>query len=185
MPPPAVVSKVLHPKQGATDTNILVFPLAGIRRLHIILKASSDTRRETSDVWWYLSAWATIEDAGVNLPGVASENVNLAPSRVEIPPLGAGVMHIATAWWMGLPPASALSVQFSTSADQPQGSALALGYADTTPHNFSGLLRAPYGYPRMQARLVEPLPTDPETLDRLEIDDRIAPPLIPGRRRYG
>jgi hypothetical protein len=182
MPPPAVVRKELRPKPPrASDigTNTLVFPLPGIRRLDIVLCASIDTRRDTSEIWWALSAWATILDPADNLPGFTSPPyVNIAPSLVWVPPLGAGVMHVVTIFWPALPPASELSVKFSTAADQPEGNAIAFGYANTTPHNENGIFVSPYGHPKTPARLVS-LPDDPEMLRRLALEDRIPPPRAP------
>lgn len=187
MSPPDVVRADLRPRPSETDQNELVFPLPGIRRLHVFMKASVDTRRESSDVWWVLSAWATLEDPGRDLPDLPNyQYVNLAPSTLVIPPLGAALMHVATLFWVAEPPASALSVKFSTAGDQPEGKAIALGYADATPHDFSGLFRAPFGFAQAPARLVSPLPQDPEVLMSLQLEDRLPPiplPQQPRRRR--
>jgi hypothetical protein len=176
-PPPSVVVQPLRPRPSASDTNTLVFPLVGIRRMHVFLQASTDTRRETSDVYWTMSAWATLEAPLV--AGTQIELVNLAPSLLTLAPLGASLMHVACAFWPAEPAAKALSIKFSTPADQPQGWAQAFGFADTTPHDFFGFFAAPFGYPRAPERLVEPLPSDPETLLRLQIEGRIPPPLAP------
>jgi hypothetical protein len=92
-------------------------------------------------------------------------------------------MHVATLFWASPPPACALSVKFSTAADQPEGKAIAFGYADTTPHDFSGIFRAPFGYAQAPARLVEPLPQDPDVLTSLQLEDRLPPTPAPQPRR--
>lgn len=182
MPSPAVVRADLKPRPSEADKNELVFPLSGIRRLHVFMKASVDTRRESSDVWWVLSGWATLEDPARDLPDLPSyQYVNLAPSALVLPPLGAALMHVATVFWVAEPPASALSVKFSTAGDQPEGKAIAFGYADTTPHDFSGLFRAPFGYAQAPARLVDPLSLDPDDLIRLQLEDRLPPLPFPPR----
>lgn len=184
MPPPDVVRADIRPRPSETDKNELVFPLPGIRRLHVFMKASVDTRRDASDVWWVLSAWATLENPARDLPELPNyQYVNLAPSTLVIPPLGAALMHVATLFWVAEPRASALSVKFSTAADQPEGKAVAMGYADTTPHDFSGVFRAPFGYPQAPARLVSPLPSDPELLTSLQLEDRLPPIPVPQPRR--
>ena len=188
MPSPSVVRADLKPRPSETDKNELVFPLSGIRRLHVFMKASVDTRRESSDVWWVLSGWATLEAPERDLPGLPNfQYVNLAPSALVIPPLGAALMHVATLFWVAQPPASALSVKFSTAGDQPEGKAIVLGYADTTPHDFSGLFRAPFGYAQTPARLVDPLSQSADDLERLQLEERLPPlpfpPQSPRRRR--
>lgn len=184
MPPPVVVRAELKPRPSETDKNELVFPLSGIRRLHVFMKASVDTRRASSDVWWVLSAWATLEDPEHDLPGLPNyQYVNLAPSTLVIPPLGAALMHVATLFWVAEPRASALSVKFSTAGDQPEGKAVALGYADATPHDFAGVFRAPFGFAQAPARLVQPLSEDPDVLLSLQIDDRLPPVPVPPQPR--
>jgi hypothetical protein len=187
MSPPLVVRAELRPRPSEADKNELVFPLSGIRRLHVFMKASIDTRRESSDVWWVLSGWATLEDPARTLPDLPNyQYVNLAPSALVIPPLGAEIMHVATLFWVAEPRASALSVKFSTAGDQPEGRAVALGYADATPHDFSGLFRAPFGFPQAPARFVDPLPPAPDDLLDLQLQDRLPPvPILstPRRRR--
>ncbi len=180
MPSPFVVRADLRPRPSETDKNELVFPLAGIRRLHVFMKASIDTRRDVSDVWWVLSGWATLAEPARDLPDMPNyQHVNVAPSALVIPPLGAALMHVATLFWPATPPASALSIKFSTAGDQPQGRAVALGYADTTPHDFFGLFRAPFGYAQAPARLVDPLPDDPSELTKLQLDERLGSQLTP------
>ena len=186
---PEVVRVDLKPRPSDKDENELVVRQCGIRRMHVFMMASTDTRRESSDVWWTLSAWATLEDPCRDLPGLPNyEYVNLAPSMLVLPPLGAAMMHVATLFWMAEPRASALSVKFSTAADQPQGKAIALGYPDTTPHDFAGFFRAPFGFAQAPARLVEPLPGDPDVLLNLQLEDRIPPVPLPvpppPRRRH-
>ena len=95
-------------------------------------------------------------------------------------------MHVATLFWVAEPRASALSVKFSTAGDQPEGKAIALGYTNATPHDFSGLFRAPFGFAQAPARLVSPLPQDPDVLMSLQLEDRLPPiplPQQPRRRR--
>jgi hypothetical protein len=186
---PEVVRVDLKPRPSEKDKNELVVPLCGIRRLHVFLAASIDTRRESSDVWWVLSAWATLEDPGGDLPNLPNYRyVNLAPSTLVLPPLGAALMHVASLFWMAEPRASALSVKFSTAGDQPEGKAVAFGYPDTTPHDFAGFFRTPFGFAQAPARLVEPLPDDPEVLLSLQLEDRLPPVPVsrspqPRRRR--
>jgi hypothetical protein len=179
MPPPSVVTVGLRPRPAQGDTNTLVFPLVGIRRMDVYLKCSKDVRRMTADVWWWISAWAVVVDPQVNLPGHPSGKVNLAPSRVAIPQLGAGLMHVATVFWPNLPPAASLNMLFSTNADQPQGNAMAYGYADTTPHPYSGVFVAPFGFTQIAPRLVSPLPEDPATVQRLLLDNSIVEDQLP------
>jgi len=188
VPPPRVVSGKLNPRGVQPTDNVLSFPLVGIRRLHVLMLKSKDSRASESDVWWYLNCWATLVDPIDDLPGLPSyENVTLAPSVLAIPPLGGSMMHIATAFWIGEPPASQISVKFTTQGDQPQGHAVGLIYGDTTPHDRAGLFRTPYGFPHMRPRLVEPLPDDPEILERLQLEDDLPPLTFPARvpRRRG
>jgi hypothetical protein len=182
---PEVVRVDLKPRPSDKDKNELVVRQCGIRRLNVFMMASTDTRRESSDVWWTLSAWATLEDPCRDLPGLPNyQYVNLAPSTLVLPPLGAAMMHVATLFWIAEPRASALSVKFSTVPDQPQGKAIALGYADTAPHDFAGFFRCPFGFAQAPARLVEPLPDDPNVLLNLQLEDRVPPvPPPPPRRR--
>jgi hypothetical protein len=168
MPP---VVKELNPRALAVD-NSVTFSLPGIRRLHVLLRVNPDTRRETADVWWVLSAWATLRGAP---EGFA--DVNLPPSALPIPPLGAGVMYVATVFWPAEPEAEALSVSFVTAADQPQGRPTACVIGDTLPHDFIGVFRAPFGYPQAFPRIVEPLPPgiDANTVRDLQLLDRLPP----------
>lgn len=173
MPP---VVKELNPRAVATD-NTVTFPLVGIRRLHVLMRMNADSRGETSDVWWTLSAWATLED-----PPEGFADVNLPPSALSVPPLGAGVMYIATVYWPAAPTAVSLSVAFVTADDQPQGRPTVWVVGDTNPHDFVGLFRAPFGYPQALSRIVAPLPPgiDDATLQQLQLEDRL-PPLGPAR----
>ena len=85
--------------------------------------------------------------------------------------------------WTGLPAAESISFKFSTAADEPQGDAQAFGVGDATPHNEFGLFSAPFGHPRHFERLVDPLPTDPNVLEQLELAGRIPPPSRAQRPR--
>ena len=184
MPPPTVVSGKLDPRLVQPGQNVLSFPLAGIRRLHVFMLKSKDSRASESDVWWYLNCWATLVDPLVDLPGLPSfDHVTLAPSIVAIPPLGASMMHVATAFWPGEPQASHLSVKFTTQGDQPQGHAVGLIYGDTTPHDYAGFFRTPFGFAQARPRLVEPLPEDPDLLEHLQLDDQLPPLTLPERLR--
>jgi hypothetical protein len=178
--PPGVAAASLQPKRAADQSNTLTVGLTGIRRLQVILRVSTDTRGERNEVWWTLSAWATL---ATPIDGV--EHVTVAPSLLDVAPLTAPVMHVATVFWPAEPVASALSVRFSTAADIPQGWAAAYGVGDTTPHDRAGLFLAPYGYTRQPRRLVEPL-VDPDlklsditVLELLQVLDRLPPPRLP------
>jgi hypothetical protein len=184
MPPPNVVSGKLNPRLVQPGQNELSFPLVGIRRLHVFMLKSKDSRAAESDVWWYLNCWATLVDPFNDLPRLPSyANVTLAPSVLAIPPLGASMMHVATAFWPGEPPAAQLSVKFTTQGDQPQGQAVGLIYGDTTPHDYAGFFRTPFGFAQARPRLVEPLPEDPEILERLQLEDQLPPLTLPERVR--
>lgn len=184
MPPPNVVSGKLNPRLVQPGQNELSFPLTGIRRLHVFMLKSKDSRASESDVWWYLNCWATLVDPFDDLPGLPNyANVTLAPSVVAIPPLGASMMHVATAFWPGEPPAAQLSVKFTTQGDQPRSRAVGLIYGDTTPHDYAGFFRTPFGFAQARPRLVEPLPEDPEILERLQLEDQLPPLTLPERLR--
>lgn len=184
MPPPRVVSGKLNPRVVQPGQNELGFPLSGIRRLHVFMLKSKDSRASESDVWWYLNCWATLVDPVDDLPGLPSyANVTLAPSVLAIPPLGASMMHVATAFWPGEPPAAQMNVKFTTQGDQPQGHAVGLIYGDTTPHDYAGFFRTPFGFAQARPRLVEPLPEDPEILERLQLEDQLPPLTLPKRIR--
>ncbi|MEP7126322.1 MAG: hypothetical protein ABJE95_35650 [Byssovorax sp.] len=184
MPPPNVVRGSLDPRLVQPGQNELSFPLVGIRRLHVFMLKSKDSRASESDVWWYLNCWATLVDPFADLPRLPSyANVTLAPSVLAIPPLGASMMHVATAFWPGEPPAAQLSVKFTTQGNQPQGHAVGLIYGDTTPHDYAGFFRTPFGFAQARPRLVEPLPEDPEILERLQLDDQLPPLALPERAR--
>jgi len=150
-----------------------VVSLPGITRAYVFLQKSIESEREVSEVWWTISAWVTLVDPLA--PDTSLNKVNLAPSLLDIAPLGAGLMLVAGAFWIGLPEAKEISFKFSTAADEPQGDAQAFGVGDTTPHNHFGLFSAPFGHPRHFERLVDPLPTDPKVLEQLELDGRIPP----------
>lgn len=178
----AHVSLQPRPGPGPRSTNVLTVKVPDIRRAYVLIQKSTDTRRETSDVWWTLSAWVTLSEPLVdNMPH--TKLVNLAPSLLDIAPLGAGLMLVAGAFWTGLPSAESISIKFSTSANEPQGDAQAFGVGDTTPHNEFGLFSAPFGHPRHFERLVDPLPTDPKVLEQLELAGRIPPPSRAQRPR--
>ena len=181
---PQVVSGKLNPREVRPRENVLTFPLVGIRKLHVFMLKSKDSRDSASDVWWYLNCWATLVDPLVDLPGLPSyENVTLAPSVLAIPPLGASLMHVASAFWLGEPPARQMSVKFTTPDDQPQGRAVGLLYGDTTATDYAGLFRTPFGFAQARPRLVEPLPDDAELLERLQLDDQLPPLALAERVR--
>ena len=172
-----------HPPDPAA--NLLTVSLPGIRRMHIFLQVSTDTRLESNDIWWWLAASATLVTPFT--PQVTQ--VNLAPALLDIAPLTAPIMHVATAFWPAEPAVSSMSVKFSTPADIPQGWGSAFGIGDTTPHDRSGIFATPYGYTRQPRRLVEPL-VDPDmklgelkVIDALQIMDRLPPPRLPLVRR--
>jgi hypothetical protein len=176
-----VVQQSLQPRSGPglgpgglAPTNTLVVPLRGITRAYVYLQKSIESEREVSEVWWTISAWVTLVDPLA--PNTSLTMVNLAPSLLDIAPLGAQLMLVAGAFWTGLPEAQSISFKFSTAADEPQGDAQAFGIGDTRPHNKFGLFAAPFGHPRHFERLVDPLPTDPRVLEQLEIAGRIPSP---------
>jgi hypothetical protein len=176
----AVVQQSLQPRSGPglgpgglAPRNTLVVPLPGITRAYVFLQKSTESEREVSEVWWTISAWVTLVDPLT--PNTHLNKVNLAPSLLDIAPLGAGLMLVAGAFWTGLPEAKEISFKFSTAADEPQGDAQAFGIGDATPHNKFGLFAAPFGHPRHFERLVDPLPTDPKILEQLELAGRIPP----------
>ena len=184
----AVVHKSLQPRSGPglgpgglAPTNTLVVPLRGITRAYVYLQKSTESEREVSEVWWTISAWVTLVDPLV--PDTELNMVNLAPSLLDIAPLGAGLMLVAGAFWTGLPAAQSISFKFSTAADEPQGNAQAFGVGDVTPQIEFGLFAAPFGHPRHFDRLVDPLPTDPRVLERLQLEGRIPPPSRAQRPR--
>jgi hypothetical protein len=162
-------------------TNVLTVKVPDIRRAYVLLHRSLNTRGDTSEVYWTLSAWVTLSAPLVaNAPG--SNLVTLAPSKLHIAPLGAGLMLVAAAFWPGLPTAEAISIKFSTRADEPQGDAQAFAVGDATPTNEFGLFPAPHGHARHPQRIVEPLPDDPAILEQLQLEGRVLPPVYPPRR---
>jgi hypothetical protein len=170
----------LQPKRAVDQSNTLTVTLDGIRRMHVILRVSTDVRDERNEVWWTLAAWATLKTP---IDGIT--DVHTAPSLLDVAPLSAPVMHVATVFWPEEPAAASLSVHFSTPADIPQSWAAAYGVGDRTPHDRSGLWLVPYGFTREPRRLVEPL-VDPDlrladitVLELLQILDRIPPPRQP------
>ncbi len=178
---PVHVSLNPRPRTGHKDANILTVALAGIRRMHVILQVSNIVDRESNEVSWTLSAWATlVTSLG---PEGKIPHVNLAPSLVTLAPLGAQTMHIATLFWPAEPAAASLNVLFSTPADIPEGKAQAWGVGDTTPHDYSGLFVTPFGFGRHLERLVDPLPYgDPELMQKLMVDGQIPVPLLYRKR---
>ncbi len=167
----------IKPRPSVTDKNTLTVSLPGIRRLHVFLEPSADVHAETADIWWSMSAWATLATP----LGPNKHHVHLAPSLLTIAPLGASLMHVACAFWPTEPAASALHVKFSTRVDGPLGDSQAWGIGDTAPHDFFGFFAAPFGHPRAFDRLVEPLPDDPELIHRLELERHLPPPVNPHR----
>jgi len=162
---PTIERVTLRPRStpGPRPSNILTVKVPDIRRAYVLLQRSIDTRRDTSDIWWTLSAWVTLSEPLID--SVPTSNlVNLAPSLLDIAPLGASLMLVAGAFWTGLPTAESISIKFSTSADEPQGDAQAFGVGDATPH------------PEF-----DPRPEDPRLLQRLQIEGRIPPPYPPRR----
>ncbi len=159
VPTPIVYATPLPPKGKSA---VLEIPAAGLggplRRATIVLAASAYTERETSDVWWYLSATAVLE---APLPHLNITEVNIAPSLLPVAPLGGPVMPVAVVYWPPSPPISAFNIKFSTAFDQAQGRAYAWGFPDTTPHDFCGLFRCPFGFRTHPARRVDPIPVPP------------------------
>ena len=175
------VRKDLVPRDPR-ETNVLTVEAAGLRRVDVLLIASSDTRGETSDNWWYASAWATLENnlgTAFDLPNVTS--VVLAPSLVAIPPLGARCMHVLTAFWPEVPAARAISILFSRPGDQPSGKAIAIGFPSTTPHDYTGLHLAPFGHPPRDARVVGL--ADQDQFHRLQLERGLPPQTLPPPRK--
>jgi hypothetical protein len=168
-----------RPQTQDPGANVLTVSLVGIRRMIVILRVSDEVHGESNEVSWTLSAYATLVDS--LLPDRNLKTVNLAPSLVTLPPLGARTMHVATLFWPPEPAAAALNVLFSNPGDIPQGQADAFGIGDTTPHDYAGLFMCPFGYAPPFGRLVEPFPNDPALLSRFEAEGRI-PPTIDRRR---
>jgi len=176
------VTLTARPKTGVKNINVLTVALVGIRRMYVILGISTDVRAESNRVQWTLSPYATL-DAPLD-PLVPDTNiVNLAPSQVTLPPLGAARMLVACLFWPQEPALASMSVLFSTDGNIPQGKASAWGIGDTTPHNYFGMFTAPFGHARDPGRIVDPLPTDPKVLQQLEIEGRI-PPQLERRRLF-
>ena len=143
---------VLDPR-GKVDENTRTIPLAGIRRAFVYLQGSKDTRsggHAFSELSWYASAWGVPDKPELDFEGaVAPVFVNLAPSRVEIPPLGAALMLVLVAYLPPVPSFKALGCAFVAEGhQQPSGKAIAWGHGDRTPHDFAGLFLCPFGDPQ-------------------------------------
>lgn len=138
--------------------NLLTVTAPGIRRVVLFLKLSASGRQQLRhQIPWWLSCYATLADPKTTLAPLANppENVNLAPSRLRLPPLGANLMHVATAYWPPVPAITSISFYFSTNADEPSNAAWAWAYPDSTPHDYAGLWVMPFGSGPMMSRIDE------------------------------
>jgi hypothetical protein len=173
------VRKDLVPRDPA-ETNVLTVALPGLRRVDVLLIASADTHGESSDLWWYVSAFATLANDLGTAFGLKNINaVVLAPSLVAIPPLGARCMHVLTAFWPEVPAAVAISFLFSRPGDQPSGKAVAIGYPSATPHDYTGLHLAPFGHLPRDTRVTGR--ADEAEFHRLQLERGLPPQTLPSR----
>lgn len=180
--PVAHASLTARPRTSDKTANVLTVEAPGIRSMVVLLNVSNLVEGESNEVEWTLSAWATLAEPLDPAAPNANLLVTLAPSQITLPPLGAPLMHVATAYWPFQPAAASLSVLFSTDGTIPQAKAQAWGISDNTPHGHFGLFAAPFGYSNSGGRIVDPLPTDPEVLQQLQIAGRIPRPLERRRR---
>jgi hypothetical protein len=147
----------LYTREDKSPTkNLLTVSAPGLRRVVLFLKLSASGRQQLRhQIPWWVSCYATLSDPGDSLAPLANPpaNVNLAPSRLKLPPLGANLMHVATAYWPPVPPIDSISFYFSTEADEPSNGAWAWGYPDSTPHDYAGLWVMPFGSGPMMSRV--------------------------------
>ena len=160
----------LYTREDKSPTkNLLTVSGPNLRSVVLFLKLSASGRQQLRhQIPWWLSSYATLQSPGTALAPIANPpgNVNLAPSRVRLPPLGANLMHVATAYWPPVPPIASMSFYFSTEADEPSNAAWAFGFPDPTPHNASGLWVMPFGCGPMMSRLDEYEEPSPERIAR-------------------
>jgi hypothetical protein len=149
----------LYTREGKSPTkNLLTVGGPNLRRVILLLKLSASGRQQLRhQIPWWVSCYATLETPAVALAPLAAppSNVNLAPSLVRLPPLGANLMHVATAYWPPVPPIASMSFYFSTEADEPSNGAWAFGFPDATPHDYSGFWVMPFGCGPMMSRIDE------------------------------
>jgi hypothetical protein len=149
----------LYTREDKSPTkNLLTVSERGLRRVVLFLKLSASGRQQLRhQIPWWVSCYATLAEPQTALAPLASPpaNVNLAPSRLRLPPLGANLMHVATAYWPPVPPIASISFYFATEADEPSNAAWAWGYPDATPHDYSGLWVMPFGSGPMRSRIDE------------------------------
>lgn len=149
----------LYTREDKSPTkNLLTVSGPDLRRVVLFLKLSASGRQQLRhQIPWWISCYATLESPETTLAPLANPpvNVNLAPSRMRLPPLGANLMHVATAFWPPVPPVASISFYFSTEADEPSNGARAWGYPDSTPHDYSGLWVMPFGSGPMMSRMDE------------------------------
>jgi hypothetical protein len=149
----------LYTREDKSPTkNLLTVKGENLRRVVLFLKLSASGRQQLRhQIPWWVSCYATLQSPGTTLAPLANppENVNLAPSRLRLPPLGANLMHVATAYWPPVPPIASISFYFCTEADEPSNAAWAWGFPDATPHDYSGLWVMPFGSGPMMSRLDE------------------------------
>lgn len=149
----------LYTREDKSPTkNLLTVSEPGLRRVVLFLKLSASGRQQLRhQIPWWVSCYATLAEPKTALAPLASPpaNVNLAPSRLRLPPLGANLMHVATAYWPPVPPIASISFYFSTEADEPSNGAWAWGYPDSAPHDYSGLWVMPFGSGPMMSRIDE------------------------------
>jgi hypothetical protein len=152
-------SAELYTREDKSPTkNLLTVTGRDLRRVILFLKLSASGRQQLRhQIPWWVSCYATLEDPATALAPLANPpaNVNLAPSRLRLPPLGANLMHVATAYWPPVPPITSISFYFSTEADEPSNAAWAWGFADSTPHDYSGFWVMPFGSGPMMSRTDE------------------------------
>jgi hypothetical protein len=172
-PPPIpdyVSTARIIPRQRDPYKNVCKIALQGgqpgIRRAYLVLQMGTMTYTEWNRTPWTLSADVYLAEPFNNL-----EHVTLAPSLLDISPLAAPVMHVATAFWPDGLPAKSIHIRVSSSGEEPSGDACVYGWGDATPHDRAGLWPTPYGYVRQPDRLVEPLPDPNQTLANTPLVD--------------
>jgi hypothetical protein len=180
----------LYTREDKSPTkNLLTVSGPNLRRVVLFLKLSASGRQQLRhQIPWWVSSYATLESPGTALAPLANppKNVNLAPSRIRLPPLGANLMHVATAYWPPVPPIASMSFYFSTEADEPSNGAWAFGFPDSTPHDVSGFWVMPFGCGPMMSRLDEDEQPSAERIARelsenAELSERVTKLVADGR----
>src|SRR5262245_33207512 len=118
--PPA--SQELFSRARPPGENLLTVSGPNLRRVVLFLRLSSSGRGQLRhQIPWWVSCYATLLSPGTALAPLANPNpnVNLAPSRLRLPPLGANLMHVATAYWPPVPLIESISFLFSTESNEP------------------------------------------------------------------